>query len=83
MKDIARDLGVSIITVSKVIRNHEDIGEETRKRVLRRIKELNYTPNLAARALVTGRTYLVGLVVPDLLHTFFAQIAKSLSGATH
>jgi len=81
MKDIARDVGVSIITVSKVLRNHEDISEKTRKRVLDRVKELNYTPNLAARSLVTGRTYLVGLVVPDLLHTFFAQIAKSLSAA--
>jgi LacI family transcriptional regulator len=80
MKDIARDLGVSVVTVSKVLRNHEDIGEKTRKRVLDRIKELNYTPNLAARGLVTGRTYLVGLIVPDLLHPFFAQIAKSLSG---
>jgi LacI family transcriptional regulator len=79
MKDIARDLGVSIVTVSKVLRNHEDIGDETRKRVLDRVRELNYTPNLAARGLVTGRTYLVGLVVPDLLHPFFAQIAKSLS----
>ena len=81
MKDIARDLGVSVVTVSKVLRNHQDIGDETRKRVLDRIKELNYTPNLAARSLVTGRTYLVGLVVPDLLHPFFAQIAKSLSSA--
>jgi len=81
MKDIARELGVSIITVSKVLRNHEDIGEKTRQRVLDKVKELNYTPNLAARSLVTGRTYLVGLVVPDLLHTFFAQIAKSLSTA--
>jgi len=79
MKDIARDLGVSVVTVSKVLRNHEDIGEETRNRVLARVKELKYTPNLAARSLVTGRTYLVGLVVPDLLHPFFAQIAKSLS----
>jgi LacI family transcriptional regulator len=79
MKDIARDLGVSVVTVSKVLRNHEDIGDETRKRVLARVKELKYTPNLAARSLVTGRTYLVGLVVPDLLHPFFAQIAKSLS----
>jgi LacI family transcriptional regulator len=43
------------------------------------VKELKYTPNLAARSLVTGRTYLVGLVVPDLLHPFFAEIAKSLS----
>jgi LacI family transcriptional regulator len=80
MKDIARDLGVSVVTVSKVLRNHEDIGDETRKRVLNRIKELNYTPNLTARSLVTGRTYLIGLIVPDLLHPFFAQIAKSLSG---
>ncbi|MGB6688968.1 MAG: LacI family DNA-binding transcriptional regulator [Terracidiphilus sp.] len=81
MKDIARDLGVSIITVSKVLRNHEDISEKTRRRVLQRVRELNYTPNLAARALVTGRSYLIGLVVPDLMHTFFAQIAKSLSAA--
>jgi len=81
MKDIARDLGVSVVTVSKVLRNHEDIGAETRKRVLDRVKELNYTPNLAARGLVTGKTYLVGLVVPDLLHPFFAQVAKSLSRA--
>ena len=52
-----------------------------RKRVLDRVKELNYTPNLTARGLVTGKTYLVGLVVPDLLHPFFAQVAKSLSKA--
>lgn len=81
MKDIARELGVSIITVSKVLRNHDDISERTRKRVLDKVREMNYTPNLAARSLVTGRTYLVGLVVPDLMHTFFAQIAKSLSSA--
>jgi LacI family transcriptional regulator len=79
MKDIAKDLGVSVITVSKVLRDHPDIGEETRERVLARVKELDYRPNLAARSLVTGRTYLVGLVVPDLLHPFFAEIAKSLS----
>ena len=81
MKDIARDLGIAIITVSKVMRNKDDVSKETRKRVLERVKELNYTPNLTARALVTGRSNLVGLVVPDLLHTFFAQIAKSLSEA--
>ncbi len=79
MKDIARDLGVSVITISKVLRNHPDVGDETRERVLARVKELDYRPNLAARGLVTGRTYLVGLVVPDLLHPFFAEIAKSLS----
>src|ERR1700745_364522 len=79
MKDIGKDLGVSMITISKVLRNHPDIGEETRERVLARVKELDYQPNLAARSLVTGRTYLVGLVVPDLLHPFCAEMAKSLS----
>lgn len=81
MKDIARDLGVSVVTISKVLRDHPDVGEQTRERVLARVKELDYRPNLAARSLVTGRTYLVGLVVPDLLHPFFAEIAKSLSDA--
>ena len=76
LKDIARDLGVSVVTVSKVLRNHSDISEETRERVLKRMKELNYRPNLAARALVTGRTYSLGLVVPDLVHPFFAEVAK-------
>ncbi|MBV8514695.1 MAG: LacI family DNA-binding transcriptional regulator [Acidobacteria bacterium] len=79
MKDIAKDLGVSVVTVSKVLRNHPDIADETRERVLARMKKLDYRPNLAARTLATGRTYLVGLVVPDLLHPFFAEIAKSLS----
>jgi LacI family transcriptional regulator len=81
MKDIARELGVSVITVSKVVRNHGDIGEETRQRVLKRIKELNYQPNLAARALVTGKSYAAGLIVPDLVHPFFAEVATGLSNA--
>jgi LacI family transcriptional regulator len=79
MKDIARDLGVSVVTVSKVLRNHTDIGEETRQRVLKRVRDLHFQPNLTARALVTGRTYTVGLVVPDLVHPFFAEVAKGLS----
>jgi LacI family transcriptional regulator len=79
MKDIARDLGVSVVTVSKVLRNHSDIGEQTRKRVLQRMKEVNYQPNPAARTLITGRTNLIGLIVPDLVHPFFAQVAKGIS----
>lgn len=79
MKDIARDLGVSAVTVSKVLRNHHDIGPETRERVLRRIKELNYQPNQNARALATGKSHLIGLIVPDLLHQFFAQVTKGVS----
>lgn len=79
MKDIAKDLGVSVVTVSKVLRNHRDISSDTRQRVLKRMKELNYQPNLAARALVTGRTHAMGLVAPDLVHPFFAEVAKGIS----
>src|SRR5215469_11843500 len=79
MKDIAQDLGISSITVSKVLRNHPDISEETRQRVLKRVAELDYRPNEIARGLATGRSYLVGLVVPGLMHSFFADIATGLS----
>ena len=79
LKDIATDLNLSVVTISKVLRDHPDIGPETRERVLKRMKEVNYRPNLAARALVTGRTYAIGLIVPDLVHPFFGQIAKALS----
>ena len=79
LKDIAHDLGLSVVTVSKVLRDHPDIGEKTRQRVLKRMKELNYQPNFAARSLITGQTWTIGLVVPDLLHPFFAQVAKAIS----
>jgi LacI family transcriptional regulator len=80
LKDIARDLGVSVVTVSKVLRGNADIGDKTRQRVLKRMKELNYQPNMMARGLASGRSYTIGLVVPDLVHPFFAEFAKSLSG---
>jgi LacI family transcriptional regulator len=82
LKDIANDLGLSVVTISKVLRDHPDIATETRRRVLKRMRELNYQPNLAARSLVTGRTWTLGLVVPDLLHPFFAEIAKVISAET-
>jgi LacI family transcriptional regulator len=79
MKDIAEALGVSIVTVSKALRHHPDIAVETRQRILERVKALNYRPNVMARSLVTGHSELIGLVVPDLVHPFFGEIAKALS----
>jgi LacI family transcriptional regulator len=81
LKDIAVDLGLSVVTISKVLRNHPDIAEETRQRVLKRVQEVDYQPNITARSLVTGRSYLIGLVVPSLLHPFYAELAKALSAA--
>jgi LacI family transcriptional regulator len=78
MKDIAEKMGVSLMTVSKALRNHGDVAEETRRRVLKCARELRYEPNLVARSLAHGRSYLVGMVVPDLMHSFFAEVAKGV-----
>jgi LacI family transcriptional regulator len=79
MIDIARDLGVSLMTVSKALRSHSDISEGTRTRVLKRAQELDYRPNWIARSLVTKRTYVVGLVIPDIMNSFFAEVAKGVA----
>lgn len=78
LKDIAADLGVSAVTVSKVLRGKSDVGEETRQRVMERVRAVNYQPNLLARGLASGKSQTIGLIVPDLLHTFFAEFAKGL-----
>jgi LacI family transcriptional regulator len=79
LKDIAEDLNVSVMTVSKVVRGQTDVSEATRKRVLARVRELNYQPNWIARSLAARQTFIVGLVVPDLMHSFFAEIARGVT----
>lgn len=79
LKDIADELGVSIVTVSKALRDRPDIAKATKLKILEHVKRMNYRPNLTARSLVTGRSFLIGLVVPDLIHPFFSEIAKALS----
>ena len=82
MKDIARNMGVSIATVSKVLRNEGNISAKTRERVLKRAKELNYKPNWVAQSLVTRRTHMIGVVVPSLGHPFFSDVARALAAMT-
>ena len=79
MSDIARDLDVSVVTVSKALRNKGSISAATRKRVLQRAKELNYEANWVARSLVARRTFTIGLLLPDIRHPFFAEIAKAVA----
>jgi len=79
MLDIAKGLNVSVVTVSKVLRNKGKISAATRKRVLQRAKELHYQTNWVARSLVTRRTFTIGLLLPDFTHPFFAEIAKAVA----
>ena len=78
MKRIAADLGVSITTVSKVLNNHADIGQATRARVLARVEELGYRPNAVARSLTLRRTHTLGVVIPDLMHSFFVEVVSGI-----
>jgi len=79
LQDVASKLNVSVVTVSKVLRNQGKISAKTRARVLKKAKELNYQTNWVARSLVTRRTYTIGLLLPDFTHAFFAEIAKSVA----
>lgn len=81
MMDIARDLKVSVVTVSKVLRNQGRISEATRQRVLCHAKKLNYQMNWVARSLVTRRTFTIGLLLPEFAHPFFAEIARAVASS--
>src|SRR5437660_1932802 len=78
LADIARELGVSKMTVSRAINNHPEISPETRARILEAAQSMNYRPNQFARALTTNRSYLLGVIVPDLMHSYFAEICRGV-----
>jgi LacI family transcriptional regulator len=78
MKRIAGELGVSITTISKVLNNRQDIGAATRARVLARVAELGYEPNAVARSLTLRRTHTLGVIIPDLMHSFFVEVVAGL-----
>lgn len=83
LKDVARKAGLSVTQVSRALNNHSDVSAETRTLVQRVAKSLNYQPNLSARKLVSGRSGLVGLVVPfsaDLASDgLFLEVVAGLS----
>jgi len=78
LADIARALGVSKMTVSRAINNHPEISPDTKARILDAAQRMNYRPNQFARALTTNRSYLLGVVVPDLMHSYFAEICRGI-----
>lgn len=76
--DVAKDAGVAIMTVSRVINGGSYVSESTEKRVRASIERLGYKPNEAARTLKGQRARLIGLIVPDLADSFFATCANAV-----
>jgi LacI family transcriptional regulator len=78
MSDVARQAGVSLMTVSRVINNKEGVKSETRQDILKVISKLGYRPSAIARSLATQETRTIGLVIPDVSNPFFADITRGV-----
>jgi LacI family transcriptional regulator len=78
MSDVAREAGVSLMTVSRVVNNKDGIRTETRQRVEEVVDRLGYRPSNLARGLATQKTGTVGLVVPDNANPFFSEVARGV-----
>jgi len=83
IKDVAREAGVSHMTVSRVINKKTNISEKTRFRVLEAIRKLGYKPNTIARSLVMKKTRLIGMIVPDINNPFFSAMVRGTEKVTH
>ncbi|MBK0418513.1 LacI family DNA-binding transcriptional regulator [Leucobacter sp. CSA1] len=80
MREVAARAGVSPKTVSRVFNDDPHVTPETRARVERVMRELNYVPNALATTFRSGRSRAIGVAVPDIVDPFFAAIARSVEG---
>lgn len=76
--DVAREAGVSMATVSRVVNGNPNVKPTTRKKVLAAIERLGYRPNAVARGLASKRTTTVGVVIPDISSAYFAELARGI-----
>lgn len=81
IKDVAREAGVSIATVSRVFNDSAVVSETTRANVRAVADRLNYWPNGAARSLITNRTHTIGVLLPDLFGEFYSEVMRGMDAA--
>ncbi len=78
IRDVAREAGVSVATVSRVLNDSGPVREATRERVLGVATSLRYVPNQAARSLITRETLTIGVLLPDLYGEFFSEVIRGI-----
>ncbi len=74
IKDIARELKISVSSVSRAFNDKHDIKKETRELVLKKAEEMGYIPNTIARKLLRRKSFYIGVVVPDFVNRFFPEV---------
>jgi LacI family transcriptional regulator len=83
IKDIARELGVSPSTVSRALKDHPDISQETKKKINELAKKLNYQPNTVALSLRQSKTNTLGVIIPEIAHFFFSAVISGIEDIAH
>ena len=76
--DVAREARVSVATVSRVINGHTNVTPETRDRIVAVVDRLRYVPHITARSLITKRTHVIGVLLPDLYGGFFSELIRGI-----
>jgi len=76
--DVAREAQVSVASVSRVVNGHTNVTPETRQRVIEVIDRLRYVPHTTARSLITRRTHVIGVLLPDLYGEFFSELIRGI-----
>ena len=76
--DVAREAGVSMATVSRVVNGNPNVKPSTRKKVSEVIERLDYRPNAVARGLASKKTTTVGVIIPNVTNVFFSSLARGI-----
>lgn len=82
IKDVSKETGLSIGTVSRVFNNRGYISQETRDKVEAAVKKLNYQPNALARSLSKSSSKIIGIILPHIAHPFFSDLLSCIENAT-
>ncbi len=83
IREVARQAGVSVATVSRVLNHPESVSPSTMELVLETMKEMDYTPNAFARSLALNRSSSIGLLIPNILNPLYPQVAKGVEDVAH
>jgi len=78
IKDVAEDAGVSIATVSRVLNDSQPVSKELRDRVMASVNRLGYRPNVLARGLRLKRTFVIGVIVPNISNAYFTDVVRAV-----
>ncbi|TKG93488.1 LacI family transcriptional regulator [Puteibacter caeruleilacunae] len=83
IKDLAKQLGISPSTVSRALKDHPDISEETKKAVKELAQQLKYQPNAVALSLKHSRSHTIGVIIPEIVHYFFSQVISGIEDVAY